>query len=45
MVRLLSLLLAPVGFLLLLQPPAAAAAESLTKHHALSLIGEPELRA
>ncbi|MFZ1102346.1 MAG: extracellular solute-binding protein [Hyphomicrobiaceae bacterium] len=41
MVRLLSLLLAPVGFLLLLQPPAAAAAESLTKHHALSLIGEP----
>ena len=42
MVRLLSLLLAPVGFLLLLQPPAAAAAESLKKHHALALIGKPE---
>jgi microcin C transport system substrate-binding protein len=40
MVRLLSLLLAPV--LLLLQPPTAAHAESLKKHHALSLIGKPE---
>jgi microcin C transport system substrate-binding protein len=42
MVRLLSLLLAPVGFLLLLQPPTAASSESLKKHHALSLIGKPE---
>jgi microcin C transport system substrate-binding protein len=40
MVRNLSLLLAPIGFLLALQPLAATASDDV-KHHALSLIGEP----
>src|SRR5690606_36153291 len=41
MARLLSLLLASVGFLILLQPLTAAAADT-AKRRALSLIGEPE---
>jgi microcin C transport system substrate-binding protein len=41
MARLLSLMLAPIGLLVLLLQPLTAAAESLRKHHALSLIGEP----
>jgi microcin C transport system substrate-binding protein len=41
MARNLSLLLAPIGLLLLLQPIAAVASEPLKKHHALSLVGEP----
>jgi microcin C transport system substrate-binding protein len=41
MARNLSLVLAPVGFLIALQPLVAAASEPLTKHHALSLIGKP----
>jgi microcin C transport system substrate-binding protein len=42
MARSLSLVLAPIGFLLALSPPAAAAPDAPKKHHALSLIGEPE---
>jgi len=42
MARSLSLVLAPIGFLLALYPLAAtAAADAPTKHHALSLIGKP----
>ena len=41
MARNLSLVLAPIGFLLALQPLIAAAASEHMKHHALSLIGEP----
>jgi microcin C transport system substrate-binding protein len=41
MARKLSLVLAPVGFLLVLCPVLAAASEPQEKHHALSLIGEP----
>jgi microcin C transport system substrate-binding protein len=40
MARNLSLVLAPIGFLLALQPLAATASDTV-KHHALSLIGEP----
>ncbi len=40
MARNLSLVLAPIGFLLASQPLAAAASDHI-KHHALSLIGEP----
>ncbi len=39
MARNLSLVLAPIGFLLALHPSAATA--DTVKHHALSLIGEP----
>ncbi len=39
MARNLSLVLAPIGFLLALHPSAATA--DSVKHHALSLIGEP----
>jgi microcin C transport system substrate-binding protein len=41
MARKLSLLLAPVGALLVLFPLLAAASEPEQRHHALSLIGEP----
>jgi microcin C transport system substrate-binding protein len=41
MARTLSLVLAPIGFLLALLPLAAAASDAPKKHHALSLIGEP----
>ena len=43
MVRILSVVLAPIGFLFLaLQPLVATAASDTPKqHHALSLIGEP----
>jgi microcin C transport system substrate-binding protein len=41
MARNLSLVLAPIGFLLALHPMAAAASDAPKKHHALSLIGEP----
>ncbi|MBO0764068.1 MAG: ABC transporter substrate-binding protein [Hyphomicrobiaceae bacterium] len=44
MARKLSLVLAPVGFLLVLHPVVAAASEALQKHHALSLIGTPPYR-
>jgi microcin C transport system substrate-binding protein len=40
MARKFSLVLAPIGFLLLL-PAAAAASDTLHKRHALSLLGEP----
>jgi microcin C transport system substrate-binding protein len=43
MARNLSLVLAPVGFLLVLHPSiAAASSDSLKKHHALSLVGGPK---
>src|SRR5262245_19841439 len=41
MARRLSLVLAPVGFLLMLQPALAEASEPPQKHHAVPLIGEP----
>ncbi|HEY7551441.1 MAG TPA: extracellular solute-binding protein, partial [Hyphomicrobiaceae bacterium] len=41
MARILSLVLAPVGFLLALHPLVAAASEAAERHHALSLIGAP----
>jgi microcin C transport system substrate-binding protein len=41
MARILSLVLAPVGFLLALHPLVAAASEAAQKHHALSLVGAP----
>ena len=40
MARSLSMVLAPIGFLLALQPLSATASDHV-KHHALSLIGEP----
>lgn len=43
MARILSLVLAPIAFVLaFLHPSVAAAAEDLKKRHALSLIGEPK---
>jgi microcin C transport system substrate-binding protein len=42
MAHILSLLLAPVGLLLLLQPLPAAAEERLEKRYALSMIGTPK---
>ncbi len=42
MARSLSLVLAPIGFLLALYPsPVATASEAPNKHHALSLVGKP----
>ena len=35
------MVLAPVGFLLVLHPSVAPATEALKKHHALSLVGKP----
>ena len=42
MVRYLSLAVAPIAFALVFQPAGASRADTLKKHHALSLIGEPQ---